>query len=170
MTVLGTNLRFYLSGGATNTDPAASLGGARSSTQVGASVAQLFADVTSTQAAAGLTDYRCVYFRNEDADANGLIAPATWIFQPTGNAEDAVAIGLDAAGKNGTAATIATETDAPTGVTFSAPLTFASGLALPSAPYVQNDDIALWVRRTVTAGASPTAADMVVIRVQGDTS
>jgi hypothetical protein len=167
--ISSANLKFYLSGGAGNTDPNASLGGTRSTTQVGSGLNNLFDDVTGDEATAGDTEYRCIYFRNEDANANGLMSPLkNWIDQLTSAAGDEIDIGLDPAGKNGTATTIANENTAPVGVSFSRPTTKSAGLDLPSAPYIQNDFVAIWIRRTVTAGAASDPNDTASIRVEGD--
>jgi hypothetical protein len=170
MPITGTNLKWYLSGGAGNTDPAASLGGARSTTVVGSGLNNLFDDVGGDEAAAGDVEYRCLYFRNEDADADGLMAPAKlWIDGLTSAAGDEIDIGLDPAGKNAAATTIANESAAPAGVTFTRPTSKGAGLDLPSLPFVQNDFVGIWIRRTVSAGAGADSNDVASIRVEGDT-
>lgn len=166
MPISNANLKYYLSGGGGNADPNASLGGARSSTLA---TSALFDTVTGDESAAGDTEYRCVYFRNEDADADGLISPVAWILSNTPSADTTIAIGLDPAGKGGTATTAANENTAPAGVSFTSPATKAAGLSLPSTPYAQNEFIAIWIRRTVTAGAASAASDPATIRVEGDT-
>lgn len=166
MPISNANLKWYLSGGSGNTDPNASLGGARSTTLAPSS---LFDTVTGDESAAGDTEYRCVYFRNEDADADGLINPILWILSNTPSADTTVAVGLDPAGKGGTATTIANENTAPAGVSFSSPATKGAGLALPSTPYAQDEFIAVWIRRTVDAGAASAASDPATLRVEGDT-
>jgi hypothetical protein len=169
MPVSASNLKFYLSGGAANTDPNASLGGARSTTAVPVSINNLFDDVTGAESTAGSTEYRCVYFRQEDADAEGLIAPIVWLVSNTPSLTTSISIGLDPAGKNGTAVTIANELAAPVGVTFTAPSTKSTGLALAGTPYVQNDYAAIWLKRVVDAGTSSATTDPATIRVEGDT-
>jgi hypothetical protein len=170
MPISAVNLRWYLSGGAGNTDPNAALGGARSSTAVPAGLNNLFDDVTGDEAAAGDIEYRCVYFRNEDADSDGLMAPLKfWIDGLTSAAGDEIDIGIDPIGKNGVATTIANENTAPAGVAFSRPTSKGAGLDLPSPPYLQNDQVAVWIRRTVSAGAASDANDVASIRVEGDT-
>jgi len=156
------NLKFYLSGGASNTDPNASLGGARSSTLV---PANLFDDVTGDQASAGYVDYRCVYFRNEDSNSAGLISAMLWIDAQTPAGDD-IAIGLDPAGKNGTATTITNETTAPSGVTFSAPSTKSGGLSLGT--LATNDYYAIWIRRNVPASTSAYTGNTFTLKVEGD--
>lgn len=166
MPISAANIKYYLSGGAANADPAASLGGARSSV---AAPVGLFDAVTGDESAAGDVEYRCVYVRNEDASAAGLINPAAYLFSNTPSADTIISIGLDPAGKNATATTVANENTAPAGVTFSEPATKAAGLALPSSPYAQNDFVAVWIRRTVGAGAASAASDPATLRVEGDT-
>ena len=61
MAILSTDLKMYLSGGASNSDPAAALGGAISSSQRGTNI---FDNVTSGEASAGDTEYRGVYIKN----------------------------------------------------------------------------------------------------------
>lgn len=156
------NLKWYLSGGATNSDPEQSYGGERSSTQAGSN---LFDDVTGDEAAAGATEYRCVYFRNEDPNASGLISPKVWI-DADAPGDDAIAIGLDPSGKNGTATQPENAYTAPSGVTFSSPTSKAAGLSLPTLN--QNDHYAIWIRRTTPANAQPYAADGFTVKVEGD--
>jgi hypothetical protein len=167
--ISSSNLKWYLSGGAGNTDPYASFGGARSTTLAPQTLNGLFDVVHGDEAAAGSVEYRCVYFRNEDANASGLMAPVSvWIASQTTSADTSLDIGLDPAGKNGEATTIATETAAPSGVSFSAPSAKGT-LSLPGDPYAQNDYIAVWIRRTVNIGAASTALDEATVRVEGDT-
>lgn len=166
MPISNANLKWYLSGGGSNTDPNAALGGARSSTAASSS---LFDTVTGDESAAGDTEYRCIYFRNEDASSGGLINPVLWILSNTPSTDTTIAIGLDPAGKGGTATTIANEDTAPASVSFSSPATKGAGVSLPSTPYAQNEFIAVWVRRTITAGAASAASDPATLRVEGDT-
>jgi hypothetical protein len=167
MPISNANLKWYLSGGGANSDPNASIGGARSSTLAST---DLFDTVTGDESAAGDTEYRLVYFRNEDSDSDGLITPVVWILSNTPSADTTIAIGLAAAGKNATETAVANENTAPGGgVSFSSPASKAAGLALTSAPYAQNDYIGVWVRRTVTAGAASAASDPCTLRVEGDT-
>jgi hypothetical protein len=168
------NLKFYLSGGAANVDPNASLGGARSATLVGAGLDNLFADVTAAEAIAGSVKYRCIYFRNEDPNVSGLLAPlASWISQQTTATGDDIAIGVCIA--KGDATAVANENLSPvlgtlTGAAFSAPLTKATGILLAAAPLMQNEYLAVWIQRTVIAGAASDPNDQCSISIEGDTA
>lgn len=159
-------LKFYLSGGASNDNPLLSLGGARSST---ATVPTgLFDTVTGAESATGDVEYRCMYFRNEDADVDGLINPKVYISSNTPSATTGMAIGIDPAGKNASATVITDEGTPPAGVAFSAPSSADTGLELPGTPYTENDFVAIWVRRTVNAGTASAASDPATITITGD--
>lgn len=166
MPISNANLKWYLSGGGSNTNPDASFGGARSSTQAGSS---LFDTVTGDESAAGAVEYRLIYFRNEDADSDGLISPVAWVLSNTPSTDTTIAIGIAVAGKNASETAPANAYTAPSGVSFSSPASKGAGLALPSGPYSQNDYVGVWLRRTVTAGAASAASDPATVRVEGDT-
>ena len=166
MSISPDRLRFYLSGGPSNTDPAASIGGPRSSTALSGGLGELFDDVTGDEAVMGETDYRCVYFRNEDVDVDGLIDPVIWVAQQTRSSK--IEIGLDPQGKNRTAVSVRSVFDAPVGVEFKAPPIRKAGLVLPGGPYHMDDYIAVWVRRVVQAGTQP-GEEQAVLRLAGDT-
>jgi hypothetical protein len=68
---------------------------------------------------------------------------------------------------NGTEQTIANETTAPTSVTFSAPSTAGTGLALGDIPAGQRR--AIWLRRPVTPGAPNSASDTFTLGYQCET-
>jgi hypothetical protein len=162
---------WYLSGGAGNTAPAASLGGAISGTLISnKTLSGLFGDVTAAQAAAGITRYRCFYVRLQTANALGLLAPIrTWIATQAAG-DDSFEIGLDPAGKNAAAATIVNQTTAPAGVTFSAPTSDAAGLELPGAPWACGDYAAIWVKDVVPAEAAALVNDTATLSVAADTA
>lgn len=163
MPIASSDIQYRLSGGAANANPDASLGGAISST---AAAATIFDDVSSAEAAAGDVEYRCVYVRNNHGTLT-LIGAKVWIQTNTPSAQTDVAIGLGTSAINGTEQTVANESTAPASVTFSSPADFASGLVIGDlAPGATK---ALWIRRTVTAGAAATA-DGFTLRVQGDTN
>ena len=162
MAIVSTDIQYRLSGGASNSDPAASLGGVKSST----AASNYFDDVSSAEASAGDTEYRCVYVHNAHATLT-LIGAKVFIQANTPSSDTDVAIGLGSSAINGTEQTVANESTAPTGVSFSAPTTFAGGLAIGD--LAAGAHKAVWVRRTVNAGAA-AYADSFTLRVQGDTN
>lgn len=163
MAIVSTDIKYRLSGGAANSNPAASLGGAKSSTDVPAGI---FDDVSSAEASAGAVEYRCVYVHNNHGTLS-LLGAKLWIQANTPSGDTDIAVGLGASGLNGAETAVANETSAPAGVSFSTPSAFASGLSLGDLPSGQH--FAVWVRRTVTAGAAATS-DSFTLRVQGDTN
>ena len=162
MAIVSTDIQYRLSGGSSNSDPAASLGGAKSSV----AASNYFDDVSSAEASAGDTEYRCVYVHNNHGTLS-LIGAKVFIQTNTPSSDTDVAIGLGSSAINGTEQTVADESTAPTGVSFSAPTTFAGGLAIGD--LAAGAHKAVWVRRTVNAGAA-AYADSFTLRVQGDTN
>jgi len=146
MTIIAANLAFYLTGGAGNALPAASLGGVISSTAFTDNTLQnLFANVTPAEALAGSVKYRALSFKNLAAET--AYAAVLYLSQETTSADTTVAIAYDATGTQ----SIVNEDTAPTGLTFSTPLSLGAGLALGD---VAASGVArVWFRRTVSPGA-----------------
>ena len=162
MAIVSTDIQYRLSGGASNAVTASSLGGVKSSV----AASNYFDDVSSAEASAGDTEYRCVYVHNNHGTLS-LIGAKVFIQTNTPSSDTDVAIGLGSSAINGTEQTVANESTAPTGVSFSAPTTFAGGLAIGD--LAAGAHKAVWVRRTVNAGAA-AYADSFTLRVQGDTN
>lgn len=173
MAIATTDIKKRLSGGATNTDPNASLGGVKSSTEMApASANNLFDDVSGTESAAGDIEYRCLYLHNAHATLT-LQNTVVWIGANTPSPGSDVAIGLDPAGvgdgsTTGVAVTVADEGTAPTGVAFSAAPDEANGLTVGDIP--PGESIAIWIRRTITAGAAAYNNDSMTLNWSGDTA
>ena len=166
MSIITANFTTRLSGGAANAVGNASLGGVKSANAASATVDQLFDQVTAAQALTGLVEYRCVYLHNASG-ADTMQNAVIFISANTPLAGTTLDIGVGTAAINGTEQTVATEATAPTGVTFSAPSTAGTGLALGSIPFGQH--IAIWLRRTVTAGSGSSANDTFTLGYQCDT-
>ena len=161
-----TEIEWRLSGGAANANANASLGGAMSSTAVPASV---FDDVSGTESAAGDTEYRCIFLLNSHGSLTwqGVFL---WLDGTTAQGDLAEAIGLDGAavGTSTSASTAADENTAPApAITFSSPTTKGTGLSIGNIGPGQMK--AIWLRRTVTAGAAAANATFS-IRAEGDTN
>lgn len=168
MPIAATDIDFHLSGGAANADANASLGGAISNTQItNASLHNLFDVVGSDEASAGDTEYRCIYVKNNHGSLT-LQNAAIWIQTQTPSGDTSIEIALAGEGVNGTAETVANESTAPVGETFSAPATEGAALVIGDIPAGQH--IPVWVKRVVGAAASAYNSDSVVLRVKGDTA
>src|SRR5512141_1204906 len=165
MAITATDIHFRLSGGSGNSAPASSLGGVMStSTDAGSNI---FADITGAESAAGVTKYRGIYVYNAHGSLSYL-APKVWISPdtPSGDTDADIALALEAVGAD--MATIATETTAPTSVTFAnTAVSYATGLSIPDIPTVSRKGI--WLKLVVNAGAA-AAADSFTANVQGDTN
>ena len=147
MAIIAANLAFYLTGGATNTLPAASLGGTTSSVAFTDNTLQnLFANVSPAEALAGSVKYRALSFKNLAAVT--AYAAVIYLSQETSSADTTVAIAFDSTGTQ----SVVNENTAPTGLTFSTPLSLVAGIALGdvAASGVKR----VWFRRTTTAGAA----------------
>lgn len=163
MPIVASDIKYRLSGGASNTDPNLSLGGVKSSTEANAT---LFDNVSSAEASAGHTDYRCIYVHNGHATLT-MQSAKVWIHANTPSTDTAVAIALAGEGINGTAETVANENTAPVGESFSAAAT--EGAALPIGNIPPGQHIAVWVRRVVNSSAGAFTGDGFTLRVKCDT-
>lgn len=161
MPILSTDIKLRLSGGASNADPAASLGGAMSSVDLADA---LFDPVSGDEAVAGDTEYRCVYVYNAHATLT-MVNAVMWIVTNTTGAR--IALGLGTAAVGATEQTVANENTAPTGVTFWQPGVKNAGFNLGHIPPGQGKSV--WVRRTIPAGAA-ASTDNYSLRVECDSA
>lgn len=162
MAIIATDINYRLSGGSANATPITSLGGVKSSVAMSTG---FFDDVTSAQASAGLTEYRCLYVHNNHGSLT-LVGATVWIQANTTNTR--IAVGLGTSAINATEQTVGSEATAPTSVTFATtPVNLATGLVIGDLPPGQSK--AVWLRRTVAPGAA-LATDTFTLRVQGDTN
>lgn len=161
MPITSSDLQLRLSGGAANSNPHASLGGAKSSEAVPLG---LFDTVSSAESEAGDIEYRCIYVHNNHGSLT-LQDAVIWI--DTNTTGNRIAIGLGTSAVNATEQTVANEDTAPSGVTFSQPANKGAGIALGNIPAGQHR--AVWIRRTILAATS-ASNDTYNLRVEGDTA
>lgn len=168
MPITSSDLKIYLSGGAANSDPNASLGGAISSTEVTDNTTHnLFDQVSGTESLAGDTEYRGVYLKNTHGTLT-LQNTKIYISSNTGSADTTIDIALDGGATNATMETLTDESTAPSGETFTAPTTYAGGLSIGS--LAAGEKKGLFIRRTVNASAAAVNDDAVTIKYDGDTA
>lgn len=163
MPIQSTDIQFRLSGGASNSDPLASLGGAKSSF---AAASALFDSVSGEEAAAGDVEHRVIYVHNAHASLT-LENAVAWVHSDTPGVNTLIEVGVGSSAVNGVEQTLANEGTAPSGVTFLPAVNKAGGTALGTIPPGQSR--ALHLRRTVTGGAAVTVSDPFTIRVGGET-
>ena len=169
MPIIETDLnKFYLTGGVANADISASLGGAISSVELtNNSLHNLFDLVSSDEATAGDLEYRCFALKNTHATIT-LLDAKVWIVSDSTSADTSVSIGISPAGLDGTEELVGNESTAPANVTFTAPASKATGIALGDIP--AGSTFCVWVRRTVNALTSAVNSDSVTIGFGGDTT
>lgn len=171
MSIVSTDIQFLLSGGSSNTDPNASLGGAISTTGITDNTSQnLFDNVTASQAASGLTEYRGFYGKNNHGSLT-LGDARVYISQDTTSSSDEIDIAVATEGVSTSMATIANEGTAPSGITFSHPTTYSGGIQLNSTTGLAAGAYrGIWVRRTVNASAAAATGDNAIIKIEGTTT
>ena len=167
MPIISTDIVYRLSGGASNTDVNASLGGAKSSTNVGTGLHNLFDVVGSAEAATGDTEYRCVYVHNNHGTLT-MQSAKIWISSNTPSTDTSVEIALGSSAVNGTETSVANENTAPSGPTFSAPASEGAALSIGDIPAGEHK--AVWIKRIVNTGAAAYNSDGATITVSCDTA
>jgi hypothetical protein len=172
MPISSSDIEFYLSGGSGNTDPDLSLGGARSTTAITAAGSNnLFDDISGSESASGETTYRCFYVRNEHGSLT-LGSAVVFIHTNTQSVDSSIEIGLGTSavgtGTSESAPSPNVDATAPSGVTFSAPTTAATGLSIGNMATLEHK--AIWVKRIILEGAAAHTDDTFVLRVEGTTS
>lgn len=144
MPIADSEIQLRLSGGASNTNPNASLGGAISNTALNVSnpMNSLFDLVTGDESAEGDTEYRVIYMRN----GNSTLTGERFKLYITENDGNRISIGAGEA-VNATAQTLATEETTPSGVTFGVHTSRATALVLGT--MAPSQFRAIYVRRVI---------------------
>lgn len=167
MSIISTDIKTLLSGGAGNSDPNASLGGVVSSTEiVDNTVNNLFALATAAEADAGSVKYRGFFVKNTHATLT-YTSPKIYISSNTPSATTAVTVAL-AAETGSPMDTIANEDTAPDpAVSFVTAVDFANGLSLGD--LAPGEVKGVWVKWTINAGTVATDDEMT-FTIKGETS
>lgn len=154
---MAATLQLRLTGGASNADPNASLGGAMSSNQVsGTPMNNLFDNVSPEEASAGDVEYRAIdIYNNGDAAATAVKA---YLDPVTTSPKTEIDLGLDA-----TTQSIAGEGEAPGGVSFSH---YTSASKLTISDIAASSAQRIWLRRTVTEGAANLNNDTCTLKIE----
>lgn len=137
---------FFLSGGAANADPAASIGGAESSEEAGT---DLLDDVLFTEAEEGDVEHRCIYVR---ADDGATVNATAYLKTPLG---DGATLSIGAAAEDAGEEVDALEDDgdAPAGVTFESPESAEDAIDLGTIG--PGEGKGLWLRREIDPATAP---------------
>lgn len=162
MPIVASDIKFRLSGGASNSDPNASLGGVKSSTDAGT---DLFDNVSSAESSTGHTDYRIIYIHNGHGSLTGK-SSKVWLQSNTPSPDTAVEIALIGS-VNDTAPVLANENTAPAGASFSSAATEGAALSIGDIPPGQHQ--AVCIKRVVSPGAAAYTGDGFTLRFKCDT-
>lgn len=143
---------------------------AASSLWAGGGTNDLFADITGAQNAASQVDYAGLAIENGNASNSAQNSVAYLSSEVAGGASVAIGADTTAASSLTNASaqllTIANNTTAPAGVSFSSPTTAGTGISLGTIAVANVKG--LWVRRTA-ANTAALSADGVTLAVQVDT-
>lgn len=159
MTIVASDIKFYKSG-------SSCLGGTIGDLLIG-SLNEVFDNVSSAEALVGATEYRCLYVKNSHGSET-LTSPRAYQTN-TSTAGLSYEIGWGTSAISGTEQTIASETVAPIGVSFTSAAGSVNAVALGS-NLTFGQWKAIWVKRIVGSSTAAAAAPSVTLTVQGDTT
>ncbi len=170
MPIAASDINLRLSGGASNTDPNAALGGAMSTVGGGVITSDVLNndmdDITSAEASAGITIYHCYFYENAHGSLT-YIAPRFWIDSQTSSVDTSVEVANAGEAKNTAAETVADEETAPVGEVFTTPANYAAGITLGDLN--ASDYKGVWVKYIVGSSAA-AVLDSYTLGIQGDTN
>ncbi len=168
MAITSGDIQFRLSGGASESDPNLSLGGVISSVAISdASVENLFDNVSGAESTAGDTEYRGFYVRNNHGSLTWQDV-GVWISTETPSADSLIDLALAGEGVNVTMETIANESTAPVGETFTHITSEGTRLVIGDIPSTQF--MGIWVKRVISSTAAAADADAAIMTFKGDTA
>jgi hypothetical protein len=185
MGVTAADIKWYLTGassdGGAQADPDAALGNYRSSTEItNDSIENLFDNVTGSEATSGDIEHRCICVKNENGSSENWYNVKFFIQTNTPSGDSSIEFAVEApedGNSNGSAQTIGDESTAPTVGTGSVSAwdsgtTYDDGVGVNQGAHDANLDagelIFLWLKRSISSGASAYDADSVVMRAQGE--
>jgi len=168
MPIVQADISFQLSGGVANANPDLALGGIISANAiVNASLHNLFDIVSGYEAAAGDSEYRCFYIKNNHGTLT-MLAAKVYVKTESPSADSDELIGLGSSAIGGVEQTIADEDTAPAAVVFTQSNLEANALVIGDIP--AGSWKAIWVRRDIAIAASAYNSDSSVIEVKFETA
>ena len=168
MPIVGTDIKYFFSGGSSATDGTGSWGGVKSTTELtSGKLHDLFDLVNASEALVGDTEYRAIYIQNTHASLT-LSSAVVWIVSSTTSADTTISIGEGTGGTSSAITSTANENTAPSGVSFTEPTTKATGVVLGN--IAAGAWRGIWIRRTVAVSTVAYSSDTATIRIEGDTA
>ena len=174
MAIISSDIEWRLSGGSANVQIGNSTGGAMSTDAGGLiptdTLNNLFESVSGPDATTGKTHYKCIYIKNAHATIT-FIDPKIFISQLTLSTADEIDIGLDTAAPPGTNTTLTSNglTD-PGSITWVRPTSATHTDVLAPGNMDAGEQVAIWIRRTVQAGAGSYPSNTAELTVSGETT
>ena len=194
MSVQSSDIKFYLTGagsdGGVQASEGSSLGGYRSSSAItSGEINNLFDNVSSAEASAGDTNYRCICIKNEAAET--LFNVVSWIYAESDpDSIQALSFAVEAPATanltDGAAQTIVDEDTSPSvnttgqsgsgsGISnWSTAIIKANGVSPEQGDHDDDLDAGelmfIWIKRVITAGAPARTNLSGTMRVEGDTN
>lgn len=169
MPIIESDLEYRLSGGVTNTDPNASLGGSLSTDSGGVIDTNVLNndmnDITSLEASNGITIYHGYFYQNRHSSLDWT-DPVFWIESQTSSGSTTVNIAVSDEAKNLDIEILASEITAPVGPIFTSPANKAAGIAISTLS--SEEYRGTWIEYIVNAG-TVTILDQYTIKAEGDT-
>jgi predicted phosphodiesterase len=167
MVLTPSDIKMFLTGGTTNTNPNLSLGGNISTKEVVTDIGNnLFRRITESEAGSGVTIYRCVAIKNTDAGGATMKSVVFYMVSDTISVDDGALYSFAQAPKNVIETVIPNEFTAPVGsnINFKATLSRSGGLALGD--MAPNDFVNIWLQVFVEPGAKQLSANKFSVRVE----
>ncbi len=155
---VGLSVAFTSANLALHHSGASDIGGAIATVLTDDALNNLWDDVSSGDASAGDTEFRCTYVKNTHATLSIANVKVEIETDPT---ESNWEIALGAAGKNGTETEVADEDTAPATPVFGT-------TALSLGTLAAGDFFPIWIKRIVIAGANAATPDSGVLRISAD--
>jgi hypothetical protein len=147
------NIKAYYSGAASldasQTDPALSLGGYKSSSEI-ANFAfnSLFPDVSGTDTLSGSTDYRAFFVKNENYER--WRNPKAYFHEVDTNSYENLWFGLEDT-TSGAIQTIPNDSTSPTGIAWYDPVSLASGISFNDVS--SQGYFGVWIKKEIIASS-----------------
>lgn len=170
MTIASTELHFRLSGGAANSDPDLSLGGTMSSETISDNTLNnLWDDVSAAEASAGDVEYRGIILYLATTSET-LSNARVWISATTSADGDEWYITTDTSGLTTGPVTMSSISDEGSTGSGMAGGFVAAGTTLSIGNVTAGQGIGIWIKRSVSVGASSYASNSASITWDGETA
>lgn len=167
MSIITGDIKFYLTGGAANSDVNASLGGTTSSVEITtATLNNLFDNISAGEAISGDTEYRAISVKNTNVSDTLYNAV---LYCSDGYTEGSASTHTEFALDSGTQTTPDESTTPSTpSLTFSTHVGEGNGLALGN--MATGVEKRIWIKRICAASAVAYSADKQTLIVKGQTT